>query len=700
MSQNPSKATYARTSARQEIRNIAIVFLLLSVLLIGGMSGWQLSNKMLLGPDSAFGLWCLTWWPHNLLAGHNPFYANFFSPVGQNLAWVTAVPTLAILASPITLLGGPILAYNAVTILAISANGILAYLIAREINCNKFSAMASGLLFFFSSYTWSQLLGHLNLYVTAFAIAFVYATVRRCNKRMQRSRYIILASVLLALQFGVSNEIYATLIVFAAMSFAMLFLMWREDKLRRSRVITLGFEVVGGVLLSALWLMPYLYQIFAHHTSGLQNVSSYSADPINYIIPTQAEWMFGARLGAISGKFAGNITEQGIYLGLPIVLLVLIAGAEFYRGWLNRFLLILFIGIAICSLGTHLTILGETTIPMPWLIAAKLPLIKEALPIRFGLYTSLLASLLVGRLLTHSNKGVVKITAGLGIIMLLPNLTMYQMSSVPSESFFKNQTYQELIPVDSNVLILPSYGFWGYQPALWHEEADFSFNIVNGLAGKIPEGFDKYSWYYYGGVQPEASRLGFLSFLKKTGTQFILSDDQAEDPLSNIYRSLQLPYSRYGHVRISKISKDALDRLVLNERGGQVQQLCNSLKQLAKYGIGYEGNENKSKDLTPMAVSDDNFMKIFGHPMPLGSQNVNWTDRGYWLGSIEGDVAIGFSPLDPASADELYEAFKDVAKEVYYPYPSELHGKSKNSNYGQFLVVIKSKGAVSVRCGN
>ena len=45
--------------------------------------------------------------------------------------------------------------------------------------------------------------------------------------------------------------------------------------------------------------------------------------------------------------------------------------------------------IGICSLGTHLTIAGHRTVPLPWALVRHLPLLRYALPSRLSLYLAL-----------------------------------------------------------------------------------------------------------------------------------------------------------------------------------------------------------------------------------------------------------------------------------------------------------------------
>ena len=684
----------------REIFTVVAGFLILSAVLIGILSDWRPSQNMPLGPDSAFMLWCLKWWPHSLFSGHNPFHGNFFYPQGQNLAWVTAIPTLALLTAPITLCLGPVFCYNFITVAALSANGILAYLIARELDCRKIPAVICAVLFYFSSYTWSQLLGHLNLYVTVFAISAIYLAIRHCFSGKSRVRYVILMSSLLALQFGISNEVYTTLIVFMGAALLIIFLMSPRSAISFQKISNFGLDLAASVLLSALWMSPYIYQIFAHRVSGLQPMSSYVADPLNFVIPTQTNWILGEWFKGVSSTFIGNLSEQGVYLGLPILVLLSIAGISFYRRLLNRYLLVLLVAIVIFSLGPQLTIAGVATIPLPWSLAEKLPLLKEALPIRFGLYTSLLASLLVGRLLTEVDTFFFKAMSGLALLMALPNMAMHKMSPVPSDPFFTNGTYLRVIPANASVLILPSYGFWGYQPALWQEESNFYLNIVNGLAGKIPASLTQYEWYYYGGTEPDAARLGLLNFIKHAGVQYILSDTSADDPLLQIYRNLDLPYTSYGRIRLTKISPDIRDHLLLTEQSKQQRHFCTFLVRLSHYGFDYkDGGKNLAK-LTPSVIKDANFVRDFGEPLPAASPAANWTNKGYWLGASGTQVAVGFSPVDPETANALYQAFKASADQIYYPYPNVFHGKGTPSSIGQFLAVLKSNGqSSSVHCG-
>ena len=668
---------------------VTLAFFFLSVCLVGSICNWEPASSTLLNPDSAFALWAFKWWPHSLFSPQGPFHAPFFAPDYTNLAWTTATPALALLAAPITYSAGPVFAYNCITTVALSANGSLAYSIARRLNCTLPAAIICGVLFYFSSYTWAQLLGHLNLTVTAFALAVILITIRRYLSGIGRIKYIMAAGLLLALQFGTSNEIYATLIAFGVLGILTLIAISYAESGQRLASYQLALDVFLSILVSAALLIPYLLHIFSHPVSGLQAIASYVADPLNYVVPTTTNWLMGPWFSNISIKFIGNLTEQNAYLGLPVIILIFSGGAAFYRNRANAFLLVMLLIILVCSFGPRLTILGIPTIRLPWSIVERLPLIKEALPSRFGFYTSLLASILVGRIVSRFRHPAVLLIAVVAVLFSLPNLGIYRATPVPKDSFFSSGVYRQVLPRNAKVLVLPTYGFWGYQPDLWQAQANFYFDLTNGLAGKVPPALDQFAWFYYGGTRPPNAPYRFLQFLHITGTQYILGDKGSGDPLSKLSTQLPFPHAVYGSIRVTTVSASMLSALLDASEIKASRETCVALADLAQYGFRYRDINPRSSRLIPRDVANDAFIQKFGTPFPLDSPAANWTDKGYWLGLYEGHIAVGYSPVDTKIAAHLYSMFKDESIQMFYPYPSVFTGGSSATHSGQFLVLLQ-----------
>jgi len=53
--------------------------------------------------DPNFYTWCLRWWPWAIAHGQNPLFSHVIrAPAGTSLAWVTTVPPVALLGTPLT----------------------------------------------------------------------------------------------------------------------------------------------------------------------------------------------------------------------------------------------------------------------------------------------------------------------------------------------------------------------------------------------------------------------------------------------------------------------------------------------------------------------------------------------------------------------------------------------------------------------
>lgn len=697
MANNKTFVQIARDASWRETAFVALTFTLLSSVLVGVITHCDPLRNTTFGPDPAFYLWSLKWWPHSLTSLHNPFHPPIFYPSGLNLAWTTSAPALALLAAPFTLILGPVFALNAINTLALAANGVLAYLISKELDCKRTHALVCALLFYFSSYTWGQLLGHLSITATGFAIAFVYVTVLRAHLKIGRLKYAIVAALLLALQFWTSVEVYATLLFFSAMAFVIfvLSLGWRSVA---KKAIQIGLDIGISICGSLILMSPYLYEMSVNFVSNFQNISNYVADPANYVLPTQTNWILGHVFSAISSKFVGNTSEQNVYLGVPMLVLLVMAGRSFYSKPINRALLISLLAIVLCSFGPRLTLLGTPTIWLPWFWIEKLPLIREALPSRFGLYTSLLAAILVGRILTGVPKWDIKVLAVASLCLLLPNLRLYWPGTVPQSSFISSGMYKGVIPRGAAVLVLPTYEFGGYEAPLWQAQANFWFALANGPVSAYQSTRSKYGSVFEAGRNPSGYGSDLLRFIKDTNTRFVLADNQTSDAQTSAFEALGFPFRQYGSTRLYDLSDAALDEKIKNIHAHFTSIICNSLFELAKIGRGYVSKGGTTASLIPFEVADGDFVSKYGTPMPAGSKEANWTSSGYWLGGWGGPLAVGISPVDGMTAARLYASFHDEAEKIYFPYPSIFHGEPRSGESGMVLVVLKDGGPVVASC--
>ena len=82
--------------------------------------------------DPEFFVWSFAWWPHAIGDWTDPFVTHaLYAQVGVNLAWTTSVPALALAFSPVTVLFGPVVAFNVAALLLPALSAFTAFWLCR-----------------------------------------------------------------------------------------------------------------------------------------------------------------------------------------------------------------------------------------------------------------------------------------------------------------------------------------------------------------------------------------------------------------------------------------------------------------------------------------------------------------------------------------------------------------------------------------
>ena len=135
------------------------MFLLLSIFCWGYILDFKFVHNMQISGDPVSLLWLFKWWPYALSNGINPFYSHaLWAPVGQNMASLTAMPSVALLFWPTTVIFNPILSSNLAVILTLSVGTFGIYLICNDgLKIKRIYSILASLTFFCSTYQWGQL---------------------------------------------------------------------------------------------------------------------------------------------------------------------------------------------------------------------------------------------------------------------------------------------------------------------------------------------------------------------------------------------------------------------------------------------------------------------------------------------------------------------------------------------------------------
>jgi hypothetical protein len=433
------------------------------------------------GDPPAF-MWALSWWPHAIAHGLNPFYSYaIWAPGGVNVATFASIPAAALVLFPVTETFGPLVSYNVLAVISPALSAFTAFVLCRHLTRKTAPALLGGWIFGFSSYELEHLTQHPNLFTTFLIPLFPYLAVKRLEETISRRRFIGTIAAVFIGQFLLSTELTFDVLILGAVACITAYLL--SDRSNRHRLRRLFAEVLAGGLLAALVVSPYIWWAVVKAHLPPTYADSYPLDPLNLVIPTPITLFGGHTFTGISSHFPqsygfpAGITEDVGYIG---VALLAAFGAFVCTRWRARSTkLLVTVGVIalVCALGSHLTIYGHHIGPAPWWIVSTLPVFKNLLPARFMVFVDLILAVGIALWLSTSRRRLPWVIAVIGVVMTFPAIQDSWWNSTPSQpQFITAGIVHRVIPAASTVLTLP-YGVYG-DGQLWQAEAGFTLNLV------------------------------------------------------------------------------------------------------------------------------------------------------------------------------------------------------------------------------
>ena len=531
------------------------LYLMLSLQFFGTTRGYATSVFGYGGDDFTF-VWCLQWWPWAIAHGIDPLVSRVvWYPRGIDMTWVTSVPALSLIGLPLTLAAGAIVTFNSFCLLAPALSAWSAFLLARHVTRDAPAAFVAGYLYGFSAYELGHLLGHLNLSMICVVPLLLLICLKRMAGEIARGPGVALLTAALLVQFGISLEIFATACVFGVAGWAIAFLL--ASRAQRARLRGLALDCIGAIAIVTVLVSPFLFFLL----SGMRNLPTvlnlpivYSAEPLNFLVPTAVTRRGTALLAPIASRFTGNLVEQTAYLGLPVILILTALFARRLGEPVLRGLLAMLLLLALCSLGPRLWMNGtQTGIWLPWALVDDVPLLRSALPGRFTMYIFLLAGLSVGIWLAEPGGVVVRarryLLALLACLFLLPNRSVVG-HWVPAGMlpFFDEARAGTVLEPDQHVLLLP-FGLPGMN-MIWQWQARYAFTQSAGYTGLTPaaEAADPAVVALKAGtIVPNMGQM-ITTYCRRRGVTAIIAGPGTPPTLLAVLRTIGWPSSSRGGV--------------------------------------------------------------------------------------------------------------------------------------------------------
>ena len=436
--------------------------------------------------DPSAYLWFLSWWPHALLNGLNPFYTELiFMPEGYNLAWVVSMPGPSLLLAPVTLALGPVVTWNVISFAAPALSAWTAFLLCRHLTGATAPSLAGGYLFGFSPYMLGHLSGAPQLAFVALLPVFVLLVLRHLQGSLSARWFTVAMTAAFTAELLISTEVFATMVLFGGIALVTAYLLWPERRVALRRTALLVSVALAG---TAVLVSPLLYYVFfRERTLPDHALEAFPADLLSFAVPGSLIAATPERLGAGVPEWASGSP----YVGLPLIALVAVFAWTYRRRQVARFAVAMFVVGAIAALGKALHVGGtDTSIPLPWAGLAELPLLRYAIPIRLSVFVFLAAAVIVALWLAwrpNIGRWALVLVVVLSLLPALGSATWHtRLSDVP---FFSGGGHETYLGPGDRVLTLPVWG----RNMRWQAQADFSFAMAAGYVGAFPESYTRYA---------------------------------------------------------------------------------------------------------------------------------------------------------------------------------------------------------------
>src|SRR5215470_2803904 len=458
--------------------------------------------------DTAQEVWFLGWVPFALFHGHSLFYTNWILyPAGVNLADNTAMTLLGILAAPVTVLAGPIAAYNLVLRAAFILSALAMFVVVRRLVRWWPAAFAAGLLYGFSPFMVGQGLHH-EFLVFAPIPPLVFGILIDVfgRRRMPAWGAGVLLGLLGGAQFLISAETFAMTVLFAVLGSALA-LCYRQGRARLGHALKTAAWAAGTCAILVAYPLQALFagpQHIVGPPHPLAQLYFWHGDLLGALLPSPLVRFAPASLLHTGASFVNhNLQENGTYLGAPLVLIAACLAIAYRRRPVTAIAGVLAAVSYALSLGTRISIENHATrLPGPFAALAHVPFIQDIEPARFSLFTVLFVAIVLGtgldalarprRLAAPLQAGTARwgrpaLAAVLGVAALLPLVPRWPYPPGPAVTprFFTTPAVQRL-PPGTVIVTLPFPARDKNEALVWQARASMRFRLVGGSPFFVP----------------------------------------------------------------------------------------------------------------------------------------------------------------------------------------------------------------------
>ncbi len=350
--------------------------------------------------DGYLGIWNVWWTARALQHGQNPFFTPLlFYPDGLDLFWQTLSLPQGLLALPLTLTVGPLVAYNVLILLSFVLGGYTAFLFVRYVVRDNRAALVAGAIYALAPFHLQKVVDA-QLEVASIQWLPLYLLVLHILLERQRWFWAVLAGLLL-LWVGLGTWYYG---LFCLVYTGLAAGLWALHNGRAQHALPLRIcpkTLLWGLSPIAIWLLlmtPRLITLMQTGDTYLGDAREFnarsSADLVAFWLPSPLHPLWGDAISRFYTGIHDDAMLWNVSLGVVATGLALVGSVT---TWRTTWRWIMLLGATLLlAMGEELRVLGVATgIPLPYALLADLPGIRSShRPNHFVLLSILLAALL------------------------------------------------------------------------------------------------------------------------------------------------------------------------------------------------------------------------------------------------------------------------------------------------------------------
>ncbi len=444
--------------------------------------------------DQAFFEWMLAHGARVVTDGVYPFFSDRMNyPDGVNMMANTSVLAVSLPLTPVTVLFGPHVSFNAFLTLALASTGISWYLVlSRQFVTSRLAAWVGALFATFAPSMVSHAGGHPNI-VSQFLVPLIIWRTLELRRRGHAVRTGLILAGLLVWQAFINLEILFMTAVGLGIFCVVMAVVRRRREPGEIVAFLKGLGIAAGAALAAL-AYPLSVQFFGPQSyHGLPEFVRYFGADLGSFTAYAQQSIAGNTLTA--SRLAQNAAEQNAFFGWGLVILFL--GLVV---WMRRRAAVLTLaGLAIffgaMSLGPTITLNGVSTgIAGPWSLLHSVPVLNSAVPTRWAMAIAPVVAFVLAlgcqkasELMRDqtATRGPVRIAMMTAVAMALVPLTPTPLHTVqmdPVPEFITAGTWKQYVDDNHTMVALPLPDSSYPDPMRWSAYTGQDLRIVSGYA--------------------------------------------------------------------------------------------------------------------------------------------------------------------------------------------------------------------------